>query len=49
MHDQGVHTFKDVSVFCRSYREDPTDAMRRLGLDRKALLKEIAAVGTQGA
>jgi flagellar protein FlaI len=42
LHDQGVHTFKDVSVFCRAYREDSTDAMRRIGLDRKALLKEIS-------
>jgi flagellar protein FlaI len=44
LHGQGIHTLKDVSVFCRAYREDSTDAMHRLGLDRKALLKEIAAV-----
>jgi flagellar protein FlaI len=44
LHGQGIHTLKDVSVFCRAYREDPADAMHRIGLDRKALLKEIAAM-----
>jgi flagellar protein FlaI len=41
LHVKGVHTLKDVTTFCRAYREDPTDAMNRIGLNRKNLLKEV--------
>ena len=44
LKEKGVHTLADVTTFCRAYREDSTDAMRRLGLDRRALLKEVASL-----
>ncbi|MBF0122796.1 MAG: CpaF family protein, partial [Candidatus Omnitrophica bacterium] len=42
VHARGVHTLLDVTAFCRAYRDDPTAAMKSLGLDRKSLLKEAA-------
>ncbi|MFH0752980.1 MAG: ATPase, T2SS/T4P/T4SS family [Candidatus Omnitrophota bacterium] len=41
LHAQGVHTFVDVTTFCRAYRQDAADAMNRIGLNRKNLLKEV--------
>ena len=41
LHGKGVHTLKDVTTFCRAYRQDPADAMNRIGLNRKTLLKEV--------
>ncbi len=41
LHGKGVHTLKDVTTFCRAYRADPADAMNRIGLNRKNLLKEV--------
>ncbi len=44
LHGKGVHTLKDVTTFCRAYRNDPTDAMNRIGLNRKNLLKEVESL-----
>jgi flagellar protein FlaI len=44
LHSLGVHTLSDVTVFCREYRLDPAGVMRRIGLDRSALMKEAAAL-----
>jgi len=41
LHERGVHTLKDVTIFCRAYRQDAADAISRLGLNRKQLLKDI--------
>ncbi len=41
LHSRGVHTLKDVTTFCRAYRADSTDAMNRIGLNRKQLLKDV--------
>ena len=41
LHERGVHTLKDVTTFCRAYRNDPADAMERIGLNRQVLLKEV--------
>ena len=42
VHERGVHTQLDVTTFCRAYRNDPTAAMKSVGLDRKSLTKEVA-------
>lgn len=42
--EKGVHTLKDVTVFCRAYRKDPADAMSRIGLNRVSLLKEVSSL-----
>jgi flagellar protein FlaI len=41
LHSKGVHTLKDVTTFCRAYRQDPADAISRIGLNRKQLLKDV--------
>ncbi len=41
LHSRGVFTIKDVTTFCRAYRQNPADAMDRIGLNRQALLKEV--------
>ncbi len=41
LHGRGVHTLKDVTTFCRAYRLDATDAMNRVGLNRKQVLKDV--------
>jgi flagellar protein FlaI len=41
LHERGVHTLSDMTVFCRAYRKDAADAMSRIGLDRQRLLKEV--------
>lgn len=41
LHSRGVHTLKDVTTFCRAYRLDSADAMNRIGLNRKQLLKDV--------
>jgi archaeal flagellar protein FlaI len=41
LHMRGVHTVKDLTTFCRFYRKDPDDAVSRIGLHRKNLLKEV--------
>ena len=41
LHGKGIHTLKDVTTFCRAYRQDPADAMNRIGLNRKTILKEV--------
>ena len=41
LHGKGVHTLKDVTTFCRAYRLDAADAMNRIGLNRKQLLKDV--------
>jgi flagellar protein FlaI len=40
LHERGVHTLSDTTVFCRAYRKDPADAMSRIGFDYRKLLKE---------
>ena len=42
LKDKGVHTLKDVTTFCKAYRQDADDAMTRIDLNRKNLLKEVA-------
>ncbi len=42
IHARGVHTMMDVTAFCRAYRNDPSAAMKSVGLDRKSLSKEVA-------
>jgi archaeal flagellar protein FlaI len=39
--DKGIHTIKEVSTFCRSYSENPKEAMARIGLDREKLLRDL--------
>ena len=41
LHGRGVHTLKDVTTFCRAYRQDAADAMNRIGLVRKQILKDV--------
>lgn len=41
LHSRGVHTLKDVTTFCRAYRQDAADAISRVGLNRKQILKDI--------
>ena len=31
---------KDVTTFCRSYKESPLECLAHLGLDRVAILRE---------
>ncbi len=37
---RGMHTMKDVTTFCRSYKESPLECLAHLGLDRVAILRE---------
>jgi hypothetical protein len=39
--DRGIHTIKEVATFCRYYTANPTEAMQKIGLDRKRMLQEI--------
>ncbi len=41
LHDKGIHTLNDVTIFCRAYRKDSTDAMGRIGLDRPKITQQI--------
>lgn len=41
LHAKGVHTLKDVTTFCRFYRQDPNEALVRIGLHRQNILKEV--------
>jgi flagellar protein FlaI len=41
LHEKRIHTLSDLTLYCRAYRKDPQDAMSRIGLDRKKLLKQI--------
>jgi hypothetical protein len=41
MIKRDVHTMKEVTTFCRAYKENPEKAMAGLGLDREGLLKEL--------
>lgn len=41
--DKGVVTIKEVTTFCRFYSENPKEAMRKIGLDRERMLKELKA------
>lgn len=36
-----MHTMKDVTTFCRAYKENPHECLARLGLDRVKILREI--------
>jgi flagellar protein FlaI len=42
LHEQGIHTLTDTTVFCRAFRKDAADAMSRIGLNRQTVLKEVA-------
>lgn len=37
---RGMHTMKDVTTFCRSYKDSPLECLAHLGLDRVAILRE---------
>ncbi|MEI8010857.1 MAG: ATPase, T2SS/T4P/T4SS family [Candidatus Omnitrophota bacterium] len=41
LHQRGITTLKDVTSFCQAYRQNPADAMDRIGLNRQVLLKEV--------
>ncbi|MBL8012545.1 MAG: CpaF family protein [Candidatus Omnitrophica bacterium] len=36
----GMHTMKDVTTFCRSYKQSPLESLAKLGLDRIRILQE---------
>jgi archaeal flagellar protein FlaI len=36
---RNMHTMKDVTTFCRAYRENPATALAGLGLDREKILQ----------
>lgn len=40
LSDRGVHSIKEISTFCRHYSEQPAEAMKKLGLNREAMLRE---------
>ena len=41
MADKGISTIKEVSTFCRFFALDPTEAMTRIGMDRKQVLRDL--------
>lgn len=41
LHERGIHNLNDVTIFCRAYRKDPTEAMNAIGLERQKVLKEV--------
>jgi flagellar protein FlaI len=42
LDDRGIHTIKEVSSFCRYYALNAEDAMAKIGLDRKKMLKDLS-------
>ncbi len=41
LDEKDAHTMKEVTTFCRIYREDPKKALSSLGLDRKKIISGI--------
>lgn len=41
LHSKNIHTLKDVTTFCRFYRQDPNEALTRIGLHRQNILDEV--------
>ena len=37
-----MHTMKDVTTFCRAYKDNPMECLARLGLDRVKILQQIS-------
>ena len=37
-----MHTMKDVTTFCRAYKENPLECFAKLGLDRVKILQQVA-------
>lgn len=43
-----MHTMKDVTTFCRAYRENPLESLANLGLDRVKILRQVAQNSNTG-
>lgn len=43
-----MHTMKDVTTFCRAYRESPLESLAHLGLDRVKILRHAAQNSNNG-
>lgn len=41
LHEMGLKTIAEVSTFCKLYKDDPRDAMSKIGIDRDKLMNEI--------
>lgn len=39
LYTRNMHTMKDVTTFCRSYKENPRECLSRMGLDRAKILE----------
>lgn len=37
--DKGIHTMKEITVFCRTYNRSPKETLASIGLDRDQLIK----------
>ena len=39
LFNRNMHTMKDVTTFCRAYKENPRECLSRMGLDRAKILQ----------